>query len=250
MKKNISAGYIDAEKSGIAEAIALTTDFHNFCHSDVIEAVRELDNIESSSRIHLQKMLYVGLVNQFDVLVDKLLKWSAVNSPVTRQHCLEYLEDEPITKKEAFELLIMDEQAKERILGELKDLAADKLLSKKHDVKIEFLAASVKWNKIQVPIVNLNEGRIGKKKKKKKNGTTPDSVKGYAAYLYARRNGIGHGDGVRYSTKDYEYLKTTYHVTLGKSKAFRIDPRSTNNAMAFYLDFCDTFIEHLNKMHA
>lgn len=205
--------------------------FLNFCGSDIQSAVQELEKIKTeANRKHLQKLVYVNLVNRFDYLVDKLLLWLATNNDPLRNEILESVEEETISRKEVFEIFFMKNNAYDLIIEKIKDLARGSLLRERHSDKLfKILSKCLEWKSIEKPRVS-NDGKIFAKATK--NKTQPNDIVGYADWLYSRRNSLVHGDGKKYNQKDREHMVLRYQVNLPDN--FRLQLASIKSATTFY----------------
>lgn len=205
--------------------------FLNFCQNDIHSAIKELEKIKTeNNRKHLQRLVYVNLINRFDYLVDKLLLWFAINNTSLRDEILKSIEQETISRKEVFEIFFMKDRSYDLIIEKIKDLARNSLLRERHSKKLnKILSKCLEWKNIEKPRVN-NDGKIFEKTKK--NNTQPNSVLGYADWLYSRRNSVVHGDGKNYNSNDYDYIVKQYHVKFPKN--FRLQIASIKSAVNFY----------------
>ena len=53
----------------------------DFCGNDISAAIKELEGITTEeSRKHLQKLVYINLIDRFDILIDRLIfGWLFIN---------------------------------------------------------------------------------------------------------------------------------------------------------------------------
>ncbi|MFZ2072595.1 MAG: hypothetical protein WA101_02365 [Minisyncoccia bacterium] len=222
---------IDVENIAIKEPLNDIDVFLSFCREDIQSAVKELEKIKTEeNRKHLQRLVYVNLINRFDYLVDKLILWFSINNFALRDEILKSIEEEAISKKEVFEIFFMKERSYEIVTDKIKDLARSNILRGRHSTKLlKILTKCLCWENIEKPRVG-NDGKIFIKTKK--NATQPNSILGYADWLYSRRNSLVHGDGKNYTKNDHEHIEKIYRVKLPKN--FRLQIASIKSAIHFY----------------
>lgn len=241
-KENKADGKIVLKNLEIQEPQSHCELFIDFCNKDVISAIQELNKIkDENNRKHLQKLVYVNLVNRFDHLLDELLLWFSVNNVEVREEVLGKLDDQPIYKKEVFEMFFLKEKSYEYVIEKISDSARSSLLRQRHSKKLTKLAGAIGWKNLQKPRVN-KDGRIFTECKKNKK--VPNNVIGYADWLYCRRNGIVHGDGSNYTREDLEHLNKEY-VGVILSKSFKLQLSSITSALNYYKDFLTQFEKYL-----
>lgn len=224
---------IDIQNIAIKEPLNDIEVFAMFCKNDIQSAIKELQKIKTeSNRKHLQRLVYVNLVNRFDYLIDKLLLWFVVNNNSLRDEILKAIEQETISKKEVFEMFFMKDRSYDIVIDKIKDLTRNNLLRERHSKKLhKILSKCLEWKNIEKPRVG-NDGKIFEKTKK--NDRQPNNVLGYTDWLYSRRNSLVHGDGKNYTTSDYDHIIKQYSVKLPKN--FRLQLASITSAVNFYND--------------
>ena len=245
--KKIITQEIDTKNIVIKEPLNDAEVFLNFCQNDIQSAIKELEKIKTeNNRRHLQRLVYVNLINRFDYLVDKLLLWFAINNSFLRDEILKSIEQETISRKEVFEIFFMKDRSYDLIIEKIKDLARSSLLRERHSRKLhKILSKCLAWKNIEKPRVN-NDGKIFERTKK--NSTQPNSISGYADWLYSRRNSLVHGDGKNYNKNDYDYIVKQHQVKLPKN--FRLQIASIKSAVNFYrslLEKVKKSIEYIDK---
>lgn len=212
MPKNNSGvvSSIDPAKYAVSEPLNLIEQYRVFCENEIEQAVKELGKIKiANNRVHLQKLVYTNLVNRFDSLVDNLVLWFSINNAAIRSEILKDLKDEPIDRKDVFELFIMREKVFGFLNDKIKSLATTNLLRDRHSKKVQkILSKALKWEEKEYSKSRVYENgkiydtRTGNKKQ-------PNSIIGYADWLYSRRNSIVHGDGIHYIEQDYTHIRKT-----------------------------------------
>ncbi|MDO8600826.1 MAG: hypothetical protein Q7R73_04485 [bacterium] len=245
--KNLNSGAIDVDKYAISEPLNFISLYEIFCVNDIEPALKELKRIkDDKNRVHLQKLVYTNLVNRFDALVDNLILWFSINNEDLRNAVLKDVKEEPIYKKEVFELFIMKERAFEFVNEKIKTIASGSLLRERHSKKIQkIFSTALKW-----PEANFQRPRVHEDGtifyKRSKNKTQPNTIVGYADWLYSRRNSIVHGDGMHYNELDFSYITKTFQVSL--SKNFRLQLSSVTSASKFYKDLLKLIRESLLEL--
>ncbi|MFA5009984.1 MAG: hypothetical protein WC553_01980 [Patescibacteria group bacterium] len=221
--------------------------FLDFCHNDIQSAIAELNKIKTeANRKHLQKLVYVNLVDRFDYLVDKLLLWLSINNPNLREEILRLVDEEPISKKEVFEIIFMKDRSYETVVDKMKDLTRGNLLRQRHSVKLcKILDKCLAWKAVSnQPRVGA-DGKIFAKTQRSKE--QPNSIIGYADWLYSRRNSYVHGDGKHYSPKDFEYIQKTF-MKGDLSTSLRLKLASIKSAVTYYTDLLTKVYEDIETM--
>lgn len=243
--REVRAPELEIRSSRSLEVTQITSEFLVFCSSIIEPAIAELGHInDENNRRILQKLVYVHLVDKFDLLIDRLLVWSSTNSPTTRTYLLKEFHNVPVDKQILYDLLLKGDLARETIEAELRD-ASKELKRDAHVRKVQLVCDSVNWTNIRVPLV-YPEGKLALTNIRKATGY-PNSILGYADYLYARRNGVVHGDGIRYLPEQHERLKREYN-TGGLPMEFKISLATVKNASQFYSSFISRYVELVQRM--
>lgn len=237
---------INVEKTSAIAVLKEVEKFNSFCDQEISAAIKELGGIKRS-RVKLQKLVYVHLVDNFDQLIDRLLLWSSTHLSRAREEVLSQMSGTPISIKRIYELFLLGEKAKESIEREIIEKTLQEHIRNNHASKVSLLARYVSWDEVNKNMRITVSGRI--------SGTAlagpsvqknvPTSVKGFAHYLFARRNGISHGDSIRFNGKDRETITEQYKVKLPPS--FRIKPATIETAVTFYRDFLKHYVAKLEK---
>lgn len=236
---------LDIQNIAIKEPLSDIRVFLDFCKKDIQSAIKELEGITiEKNRKHLQKLVYVNLVNRFDYLVDKLLLWFSVNNKSLRDEILKTIEKENITKKEVFELFFMKEKSYELITEKIRELTRSNILRSRHSTKIlKLLGTCLKIKDCEKPRVS-NDGKIFARTTGNKK--IPNTIIGYADWLYSRRNSSVHGDGKKYTTLDFEHIKKTYKTTdLSENIVLRLP--SITSAVNFYTSLLAIISKDIQK---
>lgn len=219
----------------------LITNFQKFNNGEINSAVEELDTLKEENRKHLQSLVYTNVVNRFDNLIDNLLIKFAIDGETNlHEIVLEKANDQQISAKEVYELLLSDEP-KQAAYRKIEDIARDNFLRLRHSKKLRLLLESgfhVDSSLLDKPRVNANYGKIHVEVKPRSTVKVPRSIIGYADYLYCRRNSIVHGDGSghRILKSDYAYLQKNF--IKNPSKLVGLKLTSITSASTFYDYLC------------
>lgn len=221
------------------EADQLISKFETFINSEIDSAVKELAKIKvESNRKHLQRLVYVNLTNRFDLLIDALLlKYSVVDGEF-KQKVLNETKEEPVFLKEIYEILLSDDP-KRAVKQKVEDITQLNFLSLRHSVKLRtLLKLCFNWKDADLdkPRVFVNNGSIYQDTKRQKPYKVPDSVIGYADWLYSRRNALVHHDKSEFLMNDLRIMEKKFGAKPPKS--FSIKLSSIKSASKFYLELC------------
>jgi len=247
LKKNKSVVVtqkLDIENLAIKEPLNDMQVFIDFCNYDIQSATNELKTIKTEkNRKHLQKLVYVNLINRFDYLIDKLLLWLSINNEPLRNEILKSVEQETISRKEVFEIFFMKDRSYDLVIEKIRELTRNNLLRDRHSVKLhKIILKCLDIKDYQKPRVN-KDGKIYTKIKK--NKSQPNDIIGYADWLYSRRNSLVHGNGTNYNKTDYEYIKKHFQVNL--SKQIKLKLTSITSAVNFYTDLIEIIKNNINE---
>ncbi len=248
MPNTSPASSITFQKDRLSPAYELIEGFISFCGT-IDGAVEELRKITTEhNRIQLQKLVFVHLVNNFDSVIDKLLLWSATNNKDIRDKVLASVKDEPVYLKNLYEVFLESESPQEVIIQKMEDKARISLLNKGHAEKVRMLALSVAWKQVNTTFVATSgpkTGRIATTKAGRKAKKVPNSVPGFSDYLYSKRNSIVHGNGIRYTEKDFKRLKEDHCEKLPQD--FKLSIGSITTAQTFYKSFAEIYLEKIKR---
>ncbi|MDD5083600.1 MAG: hypothetical protein PHT88_01505 [Candidatus Moranbacteria bacterium] len=178
---------LDVQNIAIKEPLNDIEVFLDFCKNDIQSATKELEGITvERNRKHLQKLVYVNLINRFDYLIDNLLLWFSINNKSMRDTILNTVDKDVITKKEVFEIFFAKERSYELITEKIKELTRSNVLRSRHSSKLlKILEVCLDIKDCMKPRVNNSDGKVFKKTTGNKN--LPNSIIGYADWLYSRR---------------------------------------------------------------
>src|SRR3989344_2615805 len=85
----------------------LLKKFKAFINTEIDSAILELGKIKTeSNRRHLQRLVYVNLVNRFDSLLDSLLLDFSVVESEFKTKVLNEIKEEPVFLKDIYEILL------------------------------------------------------------------------------------------------------------------------------------------------
>lgn len=213
--------------------------FEKFAKVEIAAAIKELDNIGTeSNRKHLQRLVYIDLVNRFDALVDSLLlKFSVLDSQF-KIKVLNETKEEAVFLKDVYEIFL-SQDPKSAVEQRIESVTRARFLSLRHSVKLRLLLSNCfDWSDsdLDKPRVFTNNGSLFSEIKRLKPYKVPDSTIGYADWLYSRRNALVHGDGLRLNNKDVEIIHKKFGPKLAVSISLKIS--SIKSATRFYTDLC------------
>ncbi len=217
--------------------IILLSKFNDFIKTDIQAALGELKDIKTEkNRFHLQKLVYIDLVNRFDSLIDSMLLAFATEDGMFRERILKNWKEIPVYKQEMYEVL-MSINVKEYLGQKMSEAVKAEYLSKRHSDKLRILLKTCfAWEdtELQRPRVDSN-GSIGRIRRRlgRKN---PTQVPGFADWLYSRRNALVHGDKNHFIQQDREIIEQKFQVLVPLSIVIKLS--SITTAARFYSDLC------------
>ncbi|KND48876.1 MAG: hypothetical protein AB200_00415 [Parcubacteria bacterium C7867-005] len=214
--------------------------FKEFESKEVNAAIKELEGITTeSNRKHLQRLVYVNLVNRFDALVDNLLLKFSILDGLFKVKVLQETKGEEVFLKDIYEILL-SENPKNAVQQRVENVARGKFLSQRHSLKLRtllFFCFSWPETDLDRPRVFTNNGSIFVDNKRLKPYQIPDTVIGYADWLYARRNALVHGDGKKLASKDLGFMQQKFGAKPASTISLKIS--SIKSAVRFYNDLCE-----------
>ena len=213
-------------------------EFSEFIKNDLTPATKELDLLTDNNRIHIQRLIFTNLVDRFDYTLDKTLL-GLVSHPKLRDSLLQDMQT-PVTDQKLYSLLLKSPDELQGAVNEvLKNELRNSVLRRRHSKKLlqlgEVLTPSENFQK---PRVDWATGKIIAKRKGHKQ--IPNTIYGYADWLYCRRNAVVHGGGsMKISDQDLKQLADTFRVTPAKS--VKLNLGSIKNAATFYQSLITIF---------
>ena len=218
--------------------------FEDFIKDEVGEAIKELEIIKTeSNRRHLQRLVYVDLVNRFDALVDNLLvQFSSIDIGNFKKKVLNETKDTEVFLKDIYEIFLTQDP-KNAVQLRVEEVTRGRFLNQRHSDKLRILLHDcflLADTDLQRPRVFTNKGQIFADITRLKPYQVPDSIIGYADWLYCRRNSIVHGDGKNLNKKDLDTMKKKFQAEL--SEKMRLQIASIRSAQIFYTDLCKILI--------
>lgn len=214
--------------------------FDKFVDSDIQSALKELAGIKTeSNRRHLQRLVYINLVNRFDSLIDALLLKFSLRESDFKKRVLNEIKEEPVYLKDVYDI-ILSSDPKSSVEKRVQNIVKLKFLNKRHSIKLRnllYLCLGWKDSDLDRPRVFINNGRIFNDVTRQKSGKIPDSVIGYADWLYSRRNSIVHHDKTEILKNDAAYI----------NKRFNIKVANRINLKLSSIKSTTTFYSHLSE---
>jgi len=216
-------------------------EFVEYLDNEISPVITELENLEASNRIHLQKLVYVDAANRFDTLLDGLLIIFALDRDSSLQGKLLDTLNIPATQKDIFNLLLSD-NPQDRVLERIKETAKSEFLRMSHAQKLRrLLRECYDWKDVDLDRskVNPSLGTISKNFVQK-NTAIPTNVVGYADWLYRRRNVLVHPtSGRSFSKQDLRELR---RYCANPTSSINISLASVKQISVFYKNLCNKIL--------
>lgn len=216
-------------------------DFKKFVNNEIAPATEDLESLDDTSRVHVQKLVYTNLVDRFDTMVDTAILENC------REECLVEAASKdltkPITESDLVRLLLHSDNLQDTLCLKLKDGLRNSVLRERHSKKILtlFQLLQPEVNCWSLPRVNISNGEI-LEQITPHSTTQPYSICGYADWLYSRRNSIVHGGGTtKFLENDKKQLKKLFKCT--PASTFKVKLSSVVNTITFYEAVVDILIE-------
>lgn len=217
--------------------------FNKFAKIEIPAAIKELKVIKTeANRKHLQMLVYINLVNRFDSFVDTLLLEFSVREGEFKKKVLNETKDEAVFLKDVYEILLSDDP-KSAVEERVELVTRARFLSLRHSAKLRILLSNCfLWQNTDLdrPRVFTNNGSIFSETKRLTPYRIPDSVIGYADWLYSRRNALVHGDVKELADRDVDIMNKKFGAKPAVSISLKIS--SIKSAMKFYTDLSKSFV--------
>ena len=196
-------------------------DFKKYLEKDFRPAYYEIGRLDDKNRIHIQKSLYISLLNRFDSTLDDFFK-SNSNSKFDglNEMIKEFLET-PVTTQMLMKSLkegvgYLEDKRRAAIMGEVS--------RKKHVDKARLMLKTIGFDDKGLNssrVNNLTGGIFNSFEKTSSNA--PSSIIGFIDWLYCRRNVLVHSGGrsafdkkmVDRFQKGYKVKLTTIRISYG-----------------------------------
>jgi len=231
------------------ETIDLINKFEKFTKSEIASAIKELDGIKiESNRKHLQRLVYVNLVNRFDSFVDTLLLSFSIKESEFQKKVLNDTKEEPVFLKDIYEIFL-SENSRTEVENRVQGVVRSNYLNQRHSSKLRILLKECfNWSDSdwQRPRVFINNGSIFFDVTRIKPHKIPDTVIGYADWLYSRRNALVHHDKPEITKNDVKYIEEKFLTKLSKSFSLKIS--SIGSASKFYLDLTESLKKQISSL--
>lgn len=208
------------------------SEFKKFLEKDFRLAYKEIEGLADRSRVHIQKLLYVSLLNRFDSTLDEFF---ALNSNLEIDGLGSTIKDfleTPVTTSMLIESLksgvgILEDRRRSAIMSEVS--------RKKHVDKARLMLKTIGFDdgSLNSSRVNNATGRIFKNFAAK-GSNAPASIIGFIDWLYCRRNVLVHsGGGSAFDGSVVERFKKSYNIKL---TSIRLSYGALSIADRFYSD--------------
>lgn len=216
-------------------------EFKKYLEKDFRPAYKEIGGLDSKNRVHIQKLLYVSLLNRFDSSLDEFFR---INSNLDIEGLGSTIKDFMDTPVSTSMLI---ESLKEGI-SYLEDRRRSAIMSdiarKKHVDKARLMLKTIGFDD-----KSLNSSRVNNAKGailktfKTTTSNAPASILGFIDWLYCRRNILVHsGGGSTFDQSVIERFKRDYKVNL---TTIRLSYGALSIADNFYSDLLKS-IENFN----
>ena len=208
--------------------------FQKFINDQILTAIDELNFLDDSQRVHLQKLVFTNLVDRFDTLVDDLLILNGRTDPLLEQALKQH--DQPVYEHDLIRLLMDSDNLDAVFDKKIADGLRNSVMRQRHSKKIKFLCeALIPDEDLRTPRVNPLDGAISTSKKVY-DKTIPHGILGYADFTYSRRNSLVHGAGTsNFLANDKIQIEKIYKTKV--KDGFRITYKAVPAAAEFYLNF-------------
>jgi hypothetical protein len=211
-------------------------NFEEFADSEIKSAIIELGKIKKEeNRKHLQRLVYVELVNRFDSLVDDFLLDFSIKNSGFKNKVLNEIKTDPVFLKDIYEIFLSN-NPQSLVAEKVKAVVSLRFLNQRHSKKLYILLRDCfEWEDtdLQRPRVNINNGKVFENfKSKEKHKKIPPSIIGYADWLYSRRNTSVHSNKSELLERDYRYIKKSFNVEPSRKTILKLN--SINSALTFY----------------
>lgn len=201
--------------------------FGDYLQRDFNPACEEIKNIADKHRVHIQKLLYVNVINRFDSALDdffmqnlesdglKDLAKKSMDSAVDEYQLIEYIR--------GGETYIQDR---------IRSVIKAEIGKKKHADKVALMLREVGVSDSDAKKSRVHNGTGEIMASFKRQGDYPSSIIGYADWLYARRNVLVHSAKSSFDDAVIERFKSTYNAAIPKN--IRLSFGALTNASCFY----------------
>lgn len=159
-----------------------------------------------------------------------------------KKKVLNETKEEEVSLRDIYEIFLA-EDSKKAVQSRVEDVTRGSFLNQRHSDKLRILLASCfSWpdTDLQRPRVFTNNGHIFSDTTRLRPYQVPDTVIGYADWLYSRRNSLVHGDGKKLTAKDVEIMKKKFSAQPAPS--MRLQIASIKSAQVFYTDLCKNLV--------
>lgn len=204
--------------------------FSVYLEKDFKPAYEEISKIAvSKNRVHIQKLLYVSLLNRFDSAIDEFF-YENPESDVLESAIKSSL-SQPLT---AYEMIGLIRGGEDVIADKIRSIVKAEVGRKKHVDKLSMMLKQLGFSDSEVKKNRVNNASGSILDAYSATKTHPVSILGYADWLYARRNILVHSTNSNSDSKLKKRFKETYNVALPNS--IRLSISALKTASKFYTD--------------
>jgi hypothetical protein len=210
-------------------------EFLKFIDDYIIPSRNDIENLGTANRVHIQKLLYTNTVDRFDAMIDGVLLDNCRHGPLLEKATSGM--NKEMTEADLVVLLINNDSLQTAITDKLKDALRLSVLRERHSKKLRALLSALCPDDASLiskkPRVHLPTGELRETATVSRHQNVPQSVCGYADWLYSRRNTIVHGSGSsNLLTNDKLQLKKTYGCEVADT--IRITIQAVDKTVQFY----------------
>lgn len=215
------------------------TDFKKYLENDFRPAYTEIAGLEN--RVHIQKLLYISLLNRFDSALDDFFK---LNSNLDFDGLSSAINDFLETPVTTSMLIDSIKGGMEFIEDRRRSVIMSVVSRKKHVDKARLMlkAIGIEEKDLNSKRVNNSTGRI-LNNFKPQSFNAPASIIGFIDWQYCRRNVLVHSGGrSKFEPDVIDRFKNTYKVTLNNI-------RLSYGALSIADTFYSGLLSEIEKAH-
>lgn len=204
--------------------------FSVYLEKDFKPAYEEISKIAvSKNRVHIQKLLYVSLLNRFDSAIDEFF-YENPESDVLESAIKSSL-SQPLT---AYEMIGLIRGGEDMIADKIRSIVKAEVGRKKHVDKLSMMLKQLGFSDSDIKKNRVNNASGSILDTYPATKTHPVSILGYADWLYSRRNVLVHSTKSNFDPQLKKRFKDTYNVSLPDS--IRLSIAALKTAGKFYTD--------------
>jgi rubrerythrin len=204
--------------------------FNSYLDKDFKPAYEEVSKISiSKNRVHIQKILYVSLLNRFDSAIDEFF-YENPEAEVLESTIKSSL-GQPMS---GYEMIAFIRGGENAIAEKFKSIVKVELGRKKHVAKLALMLKQLGFSDSELKKNRVNNASGSILDSYPTQKTHPVSILGYADWLYSRRNLLVHSAKSTFDAQLKKRFKDSYNVSLPDS--IRLSIASLKTSSKFYSD--------------